>query len=52
VTLAAQPEQTQPETRSGPKPVLAGTRGLPQQIGVYVFVFTPWSRCWPPSRWR
>ncbi|GAA2855837.1 acyl-CoA desaturase [Pseudonocardia halophobica] len=46
MTLAAQPEQTQPEqtqpeARTGPKPVLAGTRGLPQQVGVYVFVFTP-----------
>src|SRR5689334_8487846 len=36
-----QPEQTQPEARTGPKPVLAGTRGLPQQVGVYIFVFTP-----------
>src|SRR5690242_4649829 len=38
------PERTQPDqpgTHSGPNPVLAGTRGLPQQIGVYVFVFTP-----------
>jgi stearoyl-CoA desaturase (delta-9 desaturase) len=34
MTLAADPP------RSG-KPVLAGTRALPQQIGVYVFVFTP-----------
>ncbi|GAA4551577.1 acyl-CoA desaturase [Pseudonocardia xishanensis] len=27
--------------RPGAKPVLAGTRGLPQQLGVYVFVFVP-----------
>ncbi|WP_181780116.1 acyl-CoA desaturase [Pseudonocardia pini] len=35
MTLAAE------RSSSGPQPVLAGTRGLPQQIGVYVFVFTP-----------
>jgi stearoyl-CoA desaturase (Delta-9 desaturase) len=37
MTLAADP----PEASTGPKPVFAGTRGLPQQIGVYVFVFLP-----------
>jgi stearoyl-CoA desaturase (delta-9 desaturase) len=35
MTLAAEGSST------GPQPVLAGTRGLPQQVGVYVFVFTP-----------
>jgi len=37
MTLAVDPS----ETGSGAKPVFAGTRGLPQQVGVYIFVFTP-----------
>lgn len=28
-------------TLAGPKPILAGRRALPQQVGVYVFVFLP-----------
>ncbi|WP_214369964.1 acyl-CoA desaturase [Pseudonocardia sp. H11422] len=37
----ARPASAAPSAPSGAKPVLDGTRGLPQQIGVYVFVIVP-----------
>ncbi len=30
-----------PTRQPGPQPILDGTRGVPQQIGVYVFVVVP-----------
>ncbi|MHA6793294.1 acyl-CoA desaturase [Pseudonocardia bannensis] len=37
----ARPDSAAPSAPTGAKPVLDGTRGLPQQIGVYVFVVVP-----------
>ncbi|WP_103381091.1 acyl-CoA desaturase [Pseudonocardia dioxanivorans] len=37
----ARPAESDGAAGPGPKPILDGTRGLPQQIGVYVFVMVP-----------
>ena len=47
MTVAESPTRT-----SGPQPILDGTRGIAQQIGVYVFVVVPCSRSSPPCRSR
>ncbi|MFC5993127.1 acyl-CoA desaturase [Pseudonocardia hispaniensis] len=41
MTVADSPTRTKDPGTSGPKPLIDGTRGLPQQVGVYVFVFAP-----------
>ncbi|GEL17811.1 acyl-CoA desaturase [Pseudonocardia asaccharolytica] len=41
MTVADSPIRSRDPETSGPKPILDGTRGLPQQVGVYVFVLVP-----------
>jgi stearoyl-CoA desaturase (delta-9 desaturase) len=41
MTVADSPIRTAAPPTAGPKPILEGTRGLAQQIGVYVFVVVP-----------
>ena len=41
MTVADSPLRTAAPPTDGPRPILAGTRAMPQQIGVYVFVVVP-----------